>query len=513
MPAAKTGESKQALIVTLVFFILLSLILGIFTYLGYSGQDQYLKDKQTAENNAKQAKADYEAQRTAAILLRSYMGYPPAKDKDEVKLRHDELVKLAEKGEDKDGSVGVLKKLDTELGWDAKQGLPANDFVCIKADLEKRLKDAADQLAQKETELKQKEDEAKKARATRDAFEQEYKKKLDELNAKASEDLKKYDASIAQIRESFGDSGKKIADLKEEIDRKAEESSRQLKKRDKDIKDMQAAMDKLEDKRPQVSALAHAQPKGKIVLMDKTGQMPYVNLGSADHIKPQITFSIHGVGADGKPLAQSKGSLEIVHVINERLSQARVTEQKDPARDPITTGDVLVNAAWNPDQPTHVAIVGIVDLTGDVRADRPADVNRALDSFKRSLENKNIVVDAWLDFTDNSIKGKGMTRQTDFLIFGDLPEERGVIRKEEGDARTSQRDAARTQAAKMADEAKKLGVQVVKLRDFLNMTGYRLPRTSTDNNLRSIHSSVPAAGSPIEKSQATQPRTEAPKEK
>ena len=45
---------------------------------------------------------------------------------------------------------------------------------------------------------------------------------------------------------------------------------------------------------------------------------------------------------------------------------------------------------------------------------------RNLMDFSRQLEGQNIVVDAFLDLKDNSIKGQ-IPRQTDSLILGETP--------------------------------------------------------------------------------------------
>src|SRR5262249_39041165 len=81
----------------------------------------------------------------------------------------------------------------------------------------------------------------------------------------------------------------------------------------------------------------------KITSMDRRGTNPYINLGSADNVKPQLTFTIHGVGLDGRPILQAKGTLEVVNVTGPHLSQARITGVKDANRDPILEGDILYN--------------------------------------------------------------------------------------------------------------------------------------------------------------------------
>jgi hypothetical protein len=500
MPAAKAGESKQALVVTLVFFILLSIILSVLWYMGYSEADKLAKEKTTAENAEKSAKSERDLQRNMALLYRGYVGVPPA-DKMELKNAYDEYAAKVAGKNDKDGNDKTLGDLEKALGWDKAKGLPNNDMLRKVGDLEKQKKDLQDQVAQKDEELKKKETDLKTARAQRDAIDVESKKKMEELKERADKDLKKYEADILAAREGFGDSGKIIAQSKEDNENLQKEHAKVLAAKNKEIKDLQTRLNKLEEKRPSYVALAAEQPKGKIIRMDKTGSLPFVNLGSADRVRPQVTFSIHGVGADGRPLPESKGSLEIINVVSERLSQARVTHQVDQVRDPVAPGDVLMNAAWDPYQQRHVAIAGIVDLTGDARADRPAEARRGVEEFMRTLENQNMIVDAWLDFGDNSIKGKGITRATDYLILGIVPEGRpGAVRDD--DPKAHQREDIQKLITKMGDDATKMGVPVIKLRDFLVLTGHRPPRGTQEDNQIKIHSSVPAVGSPVEKSVA-----------
>ncbi|HEY7154125.1 MAG TPA: sigma-70 family RNA polymerase sigma factor [Gemmataceae bacterium] len=96
-------------------------------------------------------------------------------------------------------------------------------------------------------------------------------------------------------------------------------------------------------------APANMRTDWKIVRMDRRGTNPYINLGSADKVKPQLTFTIHGVGLDGRPNPRPKGTLEVVNVIANHLSQARVTSVKDANRDPILVGDILYNPNLRPD--------------------------------------------------------------------------------------------------------------------------------------------------------------------
>jgi RNA polymerase sigma factor (sigma-70 family) len=97
-----------------------------------------------------------------------------------------------------------------------------------------------------------------------------------------------------------------------------------------------------------LAALRNWQENWKIVRLDASGKVPYINLGSADRVTPGLTFSVHGVGRDGRPLPAVKGTVEVFKVLGEHLSQARVTSVAGPGRDPIIQGDLLFNPSWHP---------------------------------------------------------------------------------------------------------------------------------------------------------------------
>jgi hypothetical protein len=196
--------------------------------------------------------------------------------------------------------------------------------------------------------------------------------------------------------------------------------------------------------------LAHDQPKAKVVSVDRSGDVIYLDLGTLDHVKPQLTFSIFGA-VNGRADAQRKGSVEVVEAIGPHLSKARVTDLRSPYQHGVIPGDLLFNPAWSPNVREHVAIAGKIDLTGDGR-------DSTLE-FIRNLERMNIKVDAYLDLSDGkegTVKGEGMTHNTTYLVEGINP--------------------GSPEIEKMKQRANELGVTTVPARRFMALMGYRLPR-------------------------------------
>jgi hypothetical protein len=471
MPPKSQGESKQGLIITLVFFILATIGLGVATWFGFA--DQEIKDKAVADAKKveKAARDERDWYKFQSQIYLSYMGQSQNIDLTDLGVKKGQFDQKSMKIDgykDKDDATKLITDYDKRFGWNAKENKPTQTFEsqleklkaenegltklnqagkAALADAKKKLTEAEEQLAAaKDTFTK---DLAKNAKKSTDDMGND-RKLIDDLNkrlATAGTDLATAKTAAETQR----------AGLVKQLAAK-ETEKKFLAQRIRDQEDRLAALAVKSTQAP-----ASLRTDWKIIKMDSRGQNPYINLGSADRVKPQLTFSIHGVGLDGRPIPQSKGTLEVVDVLRDHLSRVHITSVKDPNRDPILEGDVLYNPSWNPTIKKHVALAGIMDLTGDGRD--------SLAEFKRSLERQNIVVDAWLNPKDFAVKGK-ITVQTDYLILGESLDfqETGRGKNEELQKKL---DVGINQ---MKAEALKNGVKATSLSKYLEMIGYRLPR-------------------------------------
>src|SRR5262249_9910157 len=127
--------------------------------------------------------------------------------------------------------------------------------------------------------------------------------------------------------------------------------------------------------------------------------------------------------------------------------------------------------SWSPGVKQHIAVAGLIDLTGDGK-------DGTLE-FVRNLEKQGVVIDAYLDIRDMSIhkKADGITRATNYLVLGDVPEftQQGQLR--DNAPRPDLKLKINEETAKRHEEAKKLGVMIVPARRFMTLVGYQLPRT------------------------------------
>jgi hypothetical protein len=516
-------ESKQGLVITLVFFILTTIGLGVATYYGFAEQESLQKAAKDAKKNEDVFKAERDWYRFQAHLYRTYMGHPPqhkdfnAKDlaRDKAALDKKQLT-MANAQKDKDDvSNFVENTLNKAMPWDAaKDDAPAltyerrldgkdrayaaleknaNQLKEDKEAAERRAKDA-DELAKTEQKGFQAKllEQAKKIEQDR-ATDRNTIANLQKDLTKAGEDrdkaknaaaaaetaLAKTKGELVKAEGQLADLRRHQEDLKGELSKKQAQLALVSEKSGLDVGALEAqALDARA-----LELLRNWRKDWQIVQMDRKGTNPYINLGSADKVVPQLTFSIHARGPDGRLSPNPKGALEVVRVVGPHLSRVRVTAVKDPKADPILKGDRLFNPTWDPSLRKHVAVAGLIDLTGD-GTDSTAEL-------VRMLQRQGTVVDAYVDLNEKEpvVKGKGITVSTDYLIVGDPvegsrhPQARGnpdFVKKVDGKGTGPDgKDAGEVE--KLKRKARENGVTIIGLRKYLDMIGYRSPRLAAES--------------------------------
>jgi hypothetical protein len=471
------GESKQGLVITLVFFILATIGLGVATYFGFADQAEKEKLAKDANDKKKLIEEDRDWYKFQAQIYRSYMGETQNINPGDLNTRREQYMtdRLGTKATDKQDVDKVIKeKLDKELGWNAKENRPERTFQDLLATKEKE-KDA---LLTKISGLEKAKEQAQKQAKEQEELAKEAQKNLDtklaEQAKKNTDDLSGDRKTIDDLRNEIARLGTEIENLKKKGVADQQALVKQIKEKDQRMAKMKELLDARNAELAQVQVKSKEAPPSmrtdwRIVYMDPRGTNPYINLGSVDKVKPQLTFSIHGVTTDGRPISEAKGTLEVVNVIGEHVSQTRITSVKDQNRDPILKGDVLYNPSWNPTIKKHVALAGVIDLTGDGRD--------SLYEFMRNLERQSIIVDAYLDPKDFQVKGK-VTVRTDFLIIGESLEFQITGREKNPEFHKKLDKGIRD----MKDQANANGVAIKSLSQYLEMIGYRLPRSTGEQS-------------------------------
>jgi hypothetical protein len=451
------GESKQAYIIALVFFVLLTIILGVTTWLGYSGQKQLEADKKKADENATAVTGQRDAALAQLAALKLAVGIKDVKPED--------LLGNPKKPE---GDDLVKKWLGNLVRWDESQGKPQRSMIELLATAQESVKQREGALQTSEAKAKE------EAQHSEELLTAERAK-----TAKQQQEITRLQGQVKEERDShtqaFKDQSKlyaSVRDEKEKLRKDQEDQKDDLQKKiDKLTKtksDLQKNLDRFTKAQKQEDYIAYEKPLGKIAAIDPRGSYAYINLGSADHVKPQLTFSVFSGTESYRQGQEPKASLEVIRAVGPHESEVRVSNVRDEGRDPVVRGDLIYNPAWSPTLKQHIAIAGIIDITGDGRDSTPEVV--------RNLKRQNIVVDAYLDVHDASVHGE-ITRQTNYFIMGETPSLDATAGIEQAASMNEKKRDVALRMHEMEDTARLKGVAIVSARRFLLLIGYPMPRT------------------------------------
>jgi hypothetical protein len=489
MVRARTDDNKQVLTIALVLLVLLCLVLSGVAYLGYAGQSDLEKEK--AALKLEFANERKKAENADLQLAVSHFVTGIDDKKDQETLRG---LRRTHKGEF-DAELGKYGK---EVNWDGNQERPVESLLAMLEACRKKADAATKNMKASEEQRTQALEDYKRGIDQKNQVIADLDKKLkdtSDLITKRGQAIQdEYDKALKALKDALPDNDANLKKIKELEVEKQKLVADLRKARD----DMEIKIKKLEDKIPQVDILGYDQPKGKVVTVDKTQQTCYLNLGSADFVKPGLTFSVFGE-KEYKPTAERKASVEIVNITGEHMCMARVTEIKNAARKPIVTGDELYNPGWFPGLRDHVAIAGLIDLNSDGRDSTP--------EFVKALEKQGIIVDAWLDLKDLTLKGalKEVGPKTSYLIIGDEPDLDKAMIGKEGDPRLEKKLNMREVIQKLRDDAKAKGVYVVDARRYMALMGMKVPKPASEFSSYVVKPDKPAGDKPEMKKDGDKP--------
>ena len=523
---AKTKPAKETglpVIIALVFFVLTTIGLGVFTYVLYSDQEaKEAEVKKAGQDLANARKGEKEAQQVA-LVTRTWAGLADGTDLQDLaeikegdkafaelkrlnelaKKRAPEAAKaavdkfneslaayfrgLAQANAAAPPKLDVAALADTDvIFWpgdvdDKRQLKPPTrtmidvfakaiqfrDLAVNKALADQTAYDSVMALIKQTSEVyvKAKEEFAKKAIEMPAAL----AKHMENLTAKTNNTLLDYTKSQAETR-------KEVGGLKDSLDAK-DASERKLKD---EIKRHKETIRALQAQLKPTDPFAYDEPQGKVTGRPEPGVVE-INLGSNANVRPGLTFTVlprdfqekgrqsrmrHLRQPDDKGVYREvevfvpKATIEVTEVLGPELSRARITSEAQDIRDSVLAGDLLYNSVWRKGYAEHIALVGIFDVNGDGTDDIAGVI--------RDLSNMGVKVDAYLNLAAKDLKWVGaLTDQTRMVVEGYTPS------PSLNDANLPGKTKLIEAMKKAKDEARERGVPIVNFRDFFGRIGYR----------------------------------------
>jgi hypothetical protein len=302
------------------------------------------------------------------------------------------------------------------------------------------VKDMQDRLlaieSQKEAQVK----EAQKALETAKQDAAAEKLKFDQFRATMEAEKDKLAKDMSELQVKHDESVAKLTAEKTDL-------NRTIAKMDRSIDLLRAGL-------PEVDQFA--QPAdGRITWVNQKYGKAWINIGSADGLRPQVTFSV--AAAEGEADAEAaakKGAIEVVRVTAPHMAEVKITS--DEPTNPLLPGDRIYSQVWDRGRQVGFAIAGFIDMDGDKRSD--------LQKLKNIITTSNGRIDAAPD--DKGVKQGEITINTRYLILGEYPSD------------ASQTDPRMVTWNDLSAEAERLGVETISIDEFLKLMGWQADNRS-----------------------------------
>lgn len=246
-----------------------------------------------------------------------------------------------------------------------------------------------------------------------------------------------------------------------ELDQEKDAHNKENKENSQKLIQFETLVRHLSDKIDNLERLSFETADGLITNVEHSNHTVLLNVGEADFLRPRMTFSVYskenpGVGRSADDI---KGKIEVIKIIGPHMSVATVLDE-DIYR-PIVAQDLIYTPIWSPGLIEKISAIGLFDLDNDGRSDR--------EQFHQICETNGCTIDNEVDADGNRVPADGkITVLTRFLVKGEVPDISQAQTPEEKER--AERFAATFKT--MEDEARRNGVRIIKVNDFLAYIGF-----------------------------------------
>ncbi len=399
MVARDDSVIRGSLIACLIFLVL-SLALNVFLYQSSNTQTQEASNARDQLNTVQTNLRTLETQASRMKAMLGVGGFTEAEIEEmksntsadpEMQQIEDQFAKdMAYFGTDKEAGERNYPALPTYL-IDALR--TRNESYILATDEAKQAKDERDtgiQNARDQQTLaeNQRDDANKKLVTLSDQFDED-RARMNQEKEETRDQLAKTVLEFTQFRTKAADENNRLA-----------QKSRQL----------QGTIDtqKLELNRYRADKFETTQ--GEIRYVVRGGNVVNINLGSADALRPGVTFGV--IDGDETRLqdAKVKATVQVTQIQGPHLAQARVVARPE-IRNPIIPGDKVYSPFWAPGRVVKIALAGNIDVDGDMRPDNEA--------IKGQIKAAGAEVAAEIS-TSGAVQGT-LDASIRFLVVGDAP--------------------------------------------------------------------------------------------
>jgi hypothetical protein len=419
------ARENQGLQIALIIFVALTIILGVTTYLAYREYDKAAKSEATMSITAGKNDQDSKNNKRDADALKKFIGFAAT---DQVPAIEEEW------------------KKDME-----KYGVAYPEVDRFYRPLLKKMQETIDarstELTDAKAEVPKLQDEHKKNMEVKDSQVGIFQAERDKANTDLASEQAKFQTERERItrdqtklQADFQVARRDLKDQMKAIDDKFHAAEKQRK----DLEDVNVNL--IQENREIKGEGTLGAANGEITWVNQRNATVWINLGRADGLMRQVTFSVYPADITKMTAKDSKGSIEVTQILGDHLAQARVLA--DDISHPILPEDKVFTPVWNPGEKRHFALAGVMDIDDDGR--------NQLDTVIKIITINGGVVDCYANKAGEMV-GK-ITVNTNCLVMGKRLTDKADARQLEAykDIRSAA-DSLRLQQVQLGDLLQRMG--------------------------------------------------------
>jgi hypothetical protein len=449
------ARENQGLHIALIAFVMLTIGLGVTSFLSYRKYEETAKQKDQAQGEANTQTQSAKNAAEENKQLRTWIGWTAAEKLEAMSQQFNDDMNTAKNlGVDVTDNTRTYRAILAPLlaviqkkNAEAAEALEAKSKEEVRAKSLEGNKEA--QIDTYKEGQKKAQDELAEQRAKFDSDRQDIVKEKGDLLAALDKRRKEADKTLAKVQSDLTGVKEKLKDTTDRYNIKVEQ-----------IRKITANEDKLVEILDKLPSRAYDVPDGKIHWVNQRNGTVWVNLGQADGLQRQVSFAVFAADTSDVGSAMKKGAIEITDILGDHMAEARILEDKES--DPILPGDLVYTPVWSAGKREHFALSIGMDIDGDGRADT--------EQLKDIVRMGGGEVVCWIanekDPDKVHIEGK-IDTSTSFLVLG-----------RQGFGEKVSQQAAEAHS-KMVQAAKDNGVQQIKLDELLKKMHYKNPTPVT----------------------------------
>lgn len=451
-------RENQGLQIALIIFLIITVALSISTYVYFRKAEELAKEADDANAKAQAAELRNRSMHYQVQAMKYMIGVPNITQEGLAALRPataDEGMKEVDRIKvDFDNDMALFDDTipPTDRHWRTLPKFLLSSLMKRSSDLDVAVTGEKKVIADSKVAI----DAEKKAVEV-------HKAGLDKAVADVASVRGDFMKGVEEANKTKGDLEQAVEKVRQDLAKQSAEAAKKQADADAQVKNLNSEIRGKASRIADLTNESFERPHGKVTWVNMRNQTCYINLGRADGLQRQVTFSVYDPGVntlevpnaaddrkkdEKKAKTLRKASIEVTQILDDHLAECRILE--DDIKNPLLPGDQLFTPAWRPGEKLQFALVGRMNIDGDREDDRQ--------KVKNLIEaNGGQIVAEVLD--NGKLSGK-INVNTRFLVIGDRPED-------------ASDDQVRAAFNDIIGAAERNGVQQISVRDLIAMMGYK----------------------------------------